>query len=54
MHHVLVNASPARIGGVRPRREMFVFEHAPHTQNFDALGFVRLDKEVIFHAALTT
>ena len=54
MHHVLVKTAPSCIGRVGPSRKVFIFEHAPHAENFDPLGFVGIEEEVVFHAALTT
>jgi hypothetical protein len=30
-------------------RQVFVVEHAPHTDDFEELGFVGIDQELISH-----
>ena len=49
MHHVLVNASPARIALSRTSGQIGVLKFTPYTDHFDSLGFVGFDKRVVSH-----
>src|SRR5262249_6147610 len=49
MNHVLVEVAASRVGGVGTDGEVRVGEHAPGADDFDTLGGVSFDQEVVSH-----
>ena len=54
MHHLLANATSARIARMGAEWEMLVLEHAPHAEHLYTLGFVSVDEELIARHNLLT
>jgi hypothetical protein len=54
MDHVLVDASSARVAARGQHPEIVVSELAPDGEDFDALGVVRVDQEVVFQGCLAS
>jgi hypothetical protein len=49
VHHLFVHAAAAAITPERPHWQILVPEFTPRTEDLDALGFIRVDQEVVLH-----
>src|SRR5713226_6475376 len=49
VHHLLVDASSARVALARTHGKLLVPELAPHADHLDSLAGVGLDEEAVFH-----
>src|SRR2546426_2323584 len=49
VHHLLVDASSARVALARTRGKLLVAELAPHADHLDSLAGVGFDEEAVFH-----
>ena len=49
VNHLFVHAATTFVCGMWSDREVFVAEHAPHTEDLEAFRFVRIDQELISH-----
>src|SRR5437867_387027 len=51
MNHMLSDAAPPGVQRVRTKLQIFVPEHAPHTENFEALRSIGTDKKIVIHCS---
>src|SRR5579862_8959426 len=50
MHHLLMHVASPRVALPRTHRQILVAKFAPHTDDFHALGRIRLDKKCVSHS----